>query len=388
MNRRMEAKKQLDKNIFRPTPAHRRGKQLDDDTASILRKDTQETARLTDDDDVIDGGDGTSVVSDGRVSDASTEVTSNVSSKVHPRSSASPLHRQADQHDTSDASEAMLNMACLVVKHREQLETMNDLLLRQLKKPYQDDAFKKKLHRLRRGNASLLARCDRAENEPAPMQPSRKKWSSAEEKRECQDDARMILMTLAIDLKKQIERNDAIKACVMRREQETEARRKHKQAKIEAAAELQRIATQKAELRRRVEEKREKARARELQRLAEEEEAKRAQDEERRREDERRTFEEDQWRKEKMRLIERVLRPKSEAGRYAYYQVLGVSNTASAADIQKSFRSIARKLHPDKDRNATPNCDEAFKVVNEAYQVLKDAVSRQEYDRKQRSARF
>lgn len=59
-----------------------------------------------------------------------------------------------------------------------------------------------------------------------------------------------------------------------------------------------------------------------------------------------------------------------------YYEVLGISKTASADEIKKAFRKLAVKYHPDKDGG-----DEAkFKEVNEAYEVLKDAQKRQRYD--------
>lgn len=59
-----------------------------------------------------------------------------------------------------------------------------------------------------------------------------------------------------------------------------------------------------------------------------------------------------------------------------YYEVLGVSKTASADEIKKAFRRKAIELHPDKQGG-----DEAkFKEVNEAYEVLKDQSKRQRYD--------
>ena len=59
-----------------------------------------------------------------------------------------------------------------------------------------------------------------------------------------------------------------------------------------------------------------------------------------------------------------------------YYEVLGVSKTASADEIKKAFRRKAVELHPDKEGG-----DETkFKEVNEAYEVLKDQSKRQRYD--------
>ncbi len=59
-----------------------------------------------------------------------------------------------------------------------------------------------------------------------------------------------------------------------------------------------------------------------------------------------------------------------------YYEVLGVSKSASADEIKKAFRSLAVQHHPDKEGG-----DEAkFKEINEAYDVLKDAQKRQRYD--------
>jgi molecular chaperone DnaJ len=59
-----------------------------------------------------------------------------------------------------------------------------------------------------------------------------------------------------------------------------------------------------------------------------------------------------------------------------YYEVLGVSKSASADEIKKAFRKLAVQYHPDKDGG-----DETkFKEVNEAYEVLKDQQKRQRYD--------
>lgn len=59
-----------------------------------------------------------------------------------------------------------------------------------------------------------------------------------------------------------------------------------------------------------------------------------------------------------------------------YYEVLGVSKSASADEIKKAFRRLAVQHHPDKEGG-----DETkFKEINEAYEVLKDQAKRQRYD--------
>lgn len=62
-----------------------------------------------------------------------------------------------------------------------------------------------------------------------------------------------------------------------------------------------------------------------------------------------------------------------------YYDVLGVAANASAADIKKAFRSLARKYHPDvaKDKTAA---ELRFKEINEANEVLSDPDKRRKYD--------
>jgi molecular chaperone DnaJ len=62
-----------------------------------------------------------------------------------------------------------------------------------------------------------------------------------------------------------------------------------------------------------------------------------------------------------------------------YYELLGVSRTASDAEIKKAFRAIARELHPDVSDD--PHAEERFKEVVEAYEVLSNAERRELYDR-------
>ena len=61
-----------------------------------------------------------------------------------------------------------------------------------------------------------------------------------------------------------------------------------------------------------------------------------------------------------------------------YYAVLGVARNVSEEDIRKAFRKKAMEFHPD--RNKSPNAEEKFKEINEAYQVLSDANKRSQYD--------
>lgn len=62
-----------------------------------------------------------------------------------------------------------------------------------------------------------------------------------------------------------------------------------------------------------------------------------------------------------------------------YYQVLGVSRDADAKEIKKAYRSLARKYHPDINKDASS--EDRFKSINEAYQVLSDTEKRAKYDR-------
>lgn len=62
-----------------------------------------------------------------------------------------------------------------------------------------------------------------------------------------------------------------------------------------------------------------------------------------------------------------------------YYATLGVSRTASADDIQRAYRKLAREFHPDV--NKSPDAPEKFRQVAEAYEVLKDPKRRERYDR-------
>lgn len=61
-----------------------------------------------------------------------------------------------------------------------------------------------------------------------------------------------------------------------------------------------------------------------------------------------------------------------------YYDVLGVSRNASEDEINKAYRKLAKKYHPDL--NHEPGAEEKYKEVNEAYEVLHDKQKRAQYD--------
>ena len=61
-----------------------------------------------------------------------------------------------------------------------------------------------------------------------------------------------------------------------------------------------------------------------------------------------------------------------------YYKVLGVSKNASAEDIKKAYRKLARQYHPDV--NKTAGAEKRFKEINEANEVLSDPAKRKRYD--------
>ena len=62
-----------------------------------------------------------------------------------------------------------------------------------------------------------------------------------------------------------------------------------------------------------------------------------------------------------------------------YYEVLGVQRTASSDEVKSAFRQLARKYHPDV--NKEQNAEEKFKEINEAYVILSDPDKRAAYDR-------
>jgi len=61
-----------------------------------------------------------------------------------------------------------------------------------------------------------------------------------------------------------------------------------------------------------------------------------------------------------------------------YYEVLGVARTASADDIRKAYRKLARKYHPDVNKHS--DAEARFKEIGEANEVLGDVKKRKRYD--------
>jgi len=63
-----------------------------------------------------------------------------------------------------------------------------------------------------------------------------------------------------------------------------------------------------------------------------------------------------------------------------YYDILGVKKSASADEIKKAYRGLAKKFHPDKNKG-NKEAENKFKEISEAYAVLSDTEKREQYDR-------
>lgn len=62
-----------------------------------------------------------------------------------------------------------------------------------------------------------------------------------------------------------------------------------------------------------------------------------------------------------------------------YYEILGVSRTADKEELKNAYRRLARKYHPDVNKD--PGAEERFKEINRAYEVLSEPETRARYDR-------
>lgn len=69
----------------------------------------------------------------------------------------------------------------------------------------------------------------------------------------------------------------------------------------------------------------------------------------------------------------------SKLAKRSYYEVLGVSKNASAKDIKKAYYQLAKKYHPDTNKD-DPNASKKFQEVSEAYEILSDESKRKQYD--------
>nr|XP_031535441.1 dnaJ homolog subfamily B member 6-like [Vicugna pacos] len=67
-----------------------------------------------------------------------------------------------------------------------------------------------------------------------------------------------------------------------------------------------------------------------------------------------------------------------------YYEVLGVPQNASSSDIKKAYYQLALQVHPDKNPENQEAAEEKFRQVAEAYAVLSDAETRNNYDKSRR----
>lgn len=62
-----------------------------------------------------------------------------------------------------------------------------------------------------------------------------------------------------------------------------------------------------------------------------------------------------------------------------YYDILGISKSASEAEIKKAYKKMAMQYHPDRNKD-DKNAEAKFKEVNEAYQTLSESTKRKNYD--------
>ncbi|KAG6402660.1 hypothetical protein SASPL_134862 [Salvia splendens] len=69
-----------------------------------------------------------------------------------------------------------------------------------------------------------------------------------------------------------------------------------------------------------------------------------------------------------------------------YYEILGMSGDATVDEIKKAFRALAKKYHPDANKN-NPSAQRKFQEIREAYETLKDPDKKTHYDRLRRSSK-
>jgi DnaJ-class molecular chaperone len=70
-----------------------------------------------------------------------------------------------------------------------------------------------------------------------------------------------------------------------------------------------------------------------------------------------------------------------------FYAILDLPNSASADEVKKSYRQLAKKYHPDKNLESTAESEKIFKKISEAYDTLSDPYKKKKYDQRYRNNR-
>ena len=65
-----------------------------------------------------------------------------------------------------------------------------------------------------------------------------------------------------------------------------------------------------------------------------------------------------------------------------YYEILGVGRDVSEKDLKKAYKKLAKKWHPDLNRDNLKVAEEKMREINVAYETLSDSVKRMDYDKK------
>merc|ERR1712046_370951 len=68
------------------------------------------------------------------------------------------------------------------------------------------------------------------------------------------------------------------------------------------------------------------------------------------------------------------------SGKKNYYSLLGVASDATVEEIKKAHKRMALRWHPDKADDKKEECEEIFKAIQEAWELLKDEEKREIYD--------